>query len=201
MYQQGIALHCPDENDGVDPVLVRPLPVVIHIDKMHADLFRNCTARSPIQMMLAMANVNAQQVVTSWWQIATIPILSIRKGEDARTTNDSLNKLKDYHKVLKVALSLFMEKYSEGGIMWRDNEGRAVLLKPYIHMSVGDTTSIISNMVGHYNTCKAKCVTKDCTCQFSDLVTFPPKCRQTRYRDIKLCSDVREVFHKYSLNG
>ena len=35
LYRHGIDLHCPDESDGIDPVLIRPLPVVIHIDKTH----------------------------------------------------------------------------------------------------------------------------------------------------------------------
>ena len=199
LYRQGIDLHCPDESDGIDPVVIRPLPVVIHIDKTHVDVFGNC-AVAPIQMMLAMTDVDAQQVVNAWRQIATIPNLNVGKGKDGKKKFHSLNKLKDYHTVLKAAFSSFLEKYEQGGIMWKDTEGRDILLKPYIHMFIGDTAGI-NEMVGHYNTCYAQCVTKDCKCKFADLTRSPPKCRQMKYKDIDSCSNVREVFHKYAMNG
>jgi hypothetical protein len=82
LYRQGIALHCPDKSDGIEPILVRPLPIVIYIDKTHAELFGNCAAFAPVQMMLAMTNVDAQQVKDAWRQIATIPNLNVRKGKD-----------------------------------------------------------------------------------------------------------------------
>jgi hypothetical protein len=56
--------------------------------------------------------------------------------------------------------------------MWKDNDGRDVLLKPYIHMIVGGTAGI-NEMVGHYNTCSAK------KCKFEDLT----QCRPTNRCD------------------
>ncbi|MGA0862251.1 MAG: hypothetical protein ACO3P6_05110, partial [Pelagibacteraceae bacterium] len=78
LYRQGIELHCPDETE-CDPLLVRPLPVILHIDKSHSDLFGNL-AVSPIQCMPAMLDVNIQQYSNAWRQIATIPNLSAGKG-------------------------------------------------------------------------------------------------------------------------
>jgi hypothetical protein len=107
LYRHGIDLHCPDESDGIDPVLIRPLPVVIHIDKTHVDVFGNC-AVAPIQMMPAMTDIDAQQVVNTWHQIATIPNLNVGEGKNGK---------KNFHSVLKAALSSFIEKYEQGGIM------------------------------------------------------------------------------------
>ena len=50
LYRQGIKLHCPKD---CDPVLVRPFPVLIHIDKSHSDLFGNLSV-APVQCMPAM---------------------------------------------------------------------------------------------------------------------------------------------------
>ena len=49
LFQQGIDLHCPTP-DQCDPKLVRPFPILIHIDKSHSDLFGNL-AVAPIQVM------------------------------------------------------------------------------------------------------------------------------------------------------
>jgi hypothetical protein len=83
---------------------------LIHVDKTHADLFENF-AVTPVQMMLAMTNVDAQQVVNAWRQIATIPNLNVGKGKGGKKKPDPFNK--DYHNVLKVALSSFLEKYEQ----------------------------------------------------------------------------------------
>jgi hypothetical protein len=72
LYSQGIKLHVPEK---CDEVLVRPFPVIIHIDKSHSDLFGNL-AVAPIQVMPAMLDVNVQQQSAAWRSIATIPNLS-----------------------------------------------------------------------------------------------------------------------------
>ena len=69
LYRQGIKLHCPEDGD---PVLVRPFPVLIHIDKSHSDLFGNLSV-APVQCMPAMIDIDGQQKVDAWRQIATIP--------------------------------------------------------------------------------------------------------------------------------
>lgn len=98
--------------------------------------------------------MDVQQLAAAWRQISTIPNLSAGKGKDGRKSKDSLHKLEDYHKVMNVALSSFMKYYEQGGFMWKDDAGRDVLLKPYLHMIIGDIAGV-NEMVGHYNTCKA----------------------------------------------
>ena len=196
LYRQGIKLHCPD---NVDKHLVRPFPVIVHIDKSHSDLFGNL-AVAPVQVMPAMIDVDGQQSTAAWRQVATIPNLSAGKGKDGRKSKDSLEKLKDYHKVMSAALSSFVECYENGGFMWEDKQGNKILLKPYIHMFVGDIAGV-NEMVGHYNTSKAKCVVKDCKCDHEELVQFPPKCQQVSWADLQSCNSVEEIFEMYQKRG
>ena len=198
LYQQGIKLHCPDETE-CNPELVRPFPVVFHIDKSHSDLFGNL-AVAPIQCMPAMLDVEIQQYSSAWRQIATIPNLSSGKGKDGKKSKDAFKKLEDYHKVMSVALSSFRECYEAGGFMWKDEDGREILLKPYIHMIVGDIAGV-NEMVGHYNTCHANCVVKDCKCNHEDLVEFPPKCSQMKWSELQACNSVKEIFDLYAEKG
>ena len=199
LYRQGIKIHCPSSPE-VDEVEVRPFPVIIHIDKSHSDLFGNL-AVAPIQVMPAMINLDGQQKVSSWRQVATIPNLSAGKGKDGKKSKDALLKLKDYHKVMSVALSSFRKCYEEGGFMWKDKTtGKHVLLKPYVQHFVGDIAGV-NEMIGHYNTCFANCVTKDCKCEHDDIVSFPPKCSQIRWADLQACDSVHEIFQLYADHG
>jgi hypothetical protein len=62
---------------------------------------------------------------------------------------------------MSVALSSFKKYYEQGGFTWRDENGVEVLLKPYVHMFVGDIAGV-NEMIGHYNSSKARCVVKNC---------------------------------------
>lgn len=198
LYWEGIKLHCPDSST-CDETLVRPFPIIIHIDKSHSDLFGNL-AVAPVQVMPAMFDVDMQQQVKAWRQISTIPNLSSGKGKDGKKSSDALNKLRDYHKVLGVALSSFKETYENGGFYWKDPVGRNVLLKPYIHCVVGDMAGV-NEMVGHYNNCQANCLIKDCKCSQKDYLDFPCNCEQITWRELQECSDAEEVFDLFHEKG
>jgi hypothetical protein len=47
--------------------------------------------------------------------------------------------------------SSFKNYYEQGGFTWRDENGVEVLLKPYVHMFVGDIAGV-NEMIGHYTT-------------------------------------------------
>lgn len=196
LFRQGIKLHCPGVNE-CDPTKVRPFPLLMHIDMSHADLFGNLKV-APIQVMPAILDVNVQQTVAAWRQIATIPNLSAGKGKDDKTK--SIDKLKDFHKVTAAALSSLVECYESGGFIWRDGNGEEILLKPYIHMFIGDIAGV-NEMVGHYNTWKANCLVKDCKCSQDDILQFPLKCKQMTWADLNACSSEQEVFDLYSERG
>jgi hypothetical protein len=78
LYQRAIDLHCPSGPD-IDPKLVRPLVLMFHIDKSHADLFGSLCL-TPIQWSLAMIVINGQYNIRSWRVLAYIPNLSKGKG-------------------------------------------------------------------------------------------------------------------------
>eukprot|EP00956_Cyclotella_meneghiniana_P030571 scaffold77270_cov50-Cyclotella_meneghiniana.AAC.1 len=69
----------------------------MHIDKSHCDLFGNLSV-APVQCMPAMIDIDAQQQVSAWRQIATIPNLSSGKGKDGKKAKSGLMNLKDFHK-------------------------------------------------------------------------------------------------------
>ncbi|MGA0823871.1 MAG: hypothetical protein ACO3PG_05370, partial [Pelagibacteraceae bacterium] len=218
LYRQGIELHCPDETE-CDPVKVRPFPVILHIDKSHSDLFGNL-AVAPVQCMPAMFDTTIQQYSSAWRQIATVPNLSAGKGKDGRKSKDSLWKLEDFHKVnrlqdsctttihsspnillhqqvMHVALSSFKQYYEAGGFLWMDENGNEVVLKPYLHMCIADISGM-NELLGHFNTCKARCVVKDCKCSHNDLLLCnPPKCQQVKWTEIQQCSNIKEIFDLY----
>ena len=52
-------------------------------------------------------------------------------------------------------------------------------------------------MVGHYNSCNASCLAKDCHCTQDNLLQFPPKCKPMRWLDLQQCETVEEVFDLY----
>jgi hypothetical protein len=150
--------------------------------------------------MPAMFDVDIQQTIQAWRQIATVPNLSAGKGKDGRKSGDSLKKLQDYHKVLSVALSSFLSCYENGGFFWEDEDGQEILLKPYIHMIIGDIAGV-NEMVGQYNTCAANCVVKDCKCNHDDILSFPPKCQQVKWFEIQSCNTPEEVFALFAQKG
>ena len=193
LYRQGIKLHCPSPDD-IDPVHVRPLPIIMHIDKSHCDLFGNLSV-APVQCMPAMIDIDAQQQVSAWRQIATIPNLSSGKGKDGKKAKSGLMNLKDFHKVMGVALSSFVDIYEQGGFYWIDQKGRTVLLKPYLHFFIGDIAGV-NEMVGHYNNNNnVQCLLKDCKCQQDDYTqTFPPKCSQVTWLELSQCKSDEEIF-------
>jgi hypothetical protein len=78
LYQRAIDLHCPS-GPNIDPKLVRPLVLIFHIDKSHADLFGSLCL-TPIQWSLAMIDINGQYNIRSWRVLAYIPNLSKGKG-------------------------------------------------------------------------------------------------------------------------
>jgi hypothetical protein len=86
-----------------------------------------------------------------------IPNLSASKGKDDKATNQSELNHQDFHKCLEVALSLLIKYYQEGEIWWKDGSGVDVLLKPIIHMIIGDTVSS-NELINHFNTYTANCL-------------------------------------------
>jgi hypothetical protein len=66
--------------------------------------------------MPAMLDVDVQQQSAAWRSIATIPNLSAGKGKHGKEKG-SVKKLREYHKVMTVALSSFVKCYEDGGFI------------------------------------------------------------------------------------
>ena len=156
LYQRGIDVHCPSA-PNVDPTLVRPLVIILHIDKSHADLFGNLSV-IPIQYSLGIVDIDGQYNIKAWRVLAYIPNLSVGKGSDgAKKAQTSEANRRDFHKCLKVAMSSLLKYYKEGGIWWIDPQGRDVLLKPIIQMIIGDSVGQ-HELIGHYRALKFGCL-------------------------------------------
>ena len=185
LYQDGIDLHCPSREDGVDEEKVRPLPLIFHIDKSHSDISGNL-AVTPVTVTLAMFNVDIQQETRAWRNCACIPNLSAKKGQSTRiaSTDKEINSAQDNHLVIAAAFSSFRQYYVKGGFTWTDKDDNLVILKPYIHLIIGDTLGN-NELCGHYNTCHSNCPLKDCKCITSELTSTPTRCGYIFHEDMQ----------------
>ena len=67
-------------------------------------------------------------------------------------------------------------------------------------MFVGDIAGV-NEMIGHYNSSKARCVVKDCKCDKDDVMQFPLKCQHVTWADLQSCDTVEEIFEMYTRKG
>jgi hypothetical protein len=100
LYQRGIDLCCPS-GPNVDPRCVRPLRLIFHIDKTHADLFGTLSG-IPVQCSLAVLDSEGKYNVHCWRVLAYIPNLSAGKGKDDKATNQSELNRQDFHECLRL---------------------------------------------------------------------------------------------------
>jgi hypothetical protein len=200
LYRLGMNLHCPLRSE-VDPKMVRPLPLIFNIDKSHSDL-HGSLAVTPVTVSLAMLDCRTQQKVRAWRVMATVPNLSAKKGKNKkRSVSDGLATANDIHKVMKAAFSSFKKYYDMGGILWEDNNGNVLTLKPYIHCIIGDTAGN-NELVGHYQGCFARLQLKDCKCTEDQLTMCPPVCKPISFFNMMgVGGDAKEIFRLYDENN
>ena len=203
IYRMAMDAHVPGPSE-CNPTEVRPLPIIVHIDKSHYDL-HGSLAVTPIGITLAMWDVDTQQKVRAWRQMATVPNLSAKKGKNKKKKKGAGGfTIQDQHDVYKAAFSSFKRYYDCGGLVWKDFNGNLITLKPYIQFIIGDTLGN-NELCGHYLANCANCLTKDCKCKFGDLIkTNPPSCSPMSWHDLQQCKnrdgsfDHKKVFEKYS---
>ena len=197
LYWQGIKAHCPDEED-CDPTEVLPLPLILHIDKSHYDLHGNLCV-TPVGVSLAMLNSDTQQKVGAWRMLATVPNLSAKKGKNKKkTADDGRLSMEDMHNVLGLAFSSLRETYEAGGMLWRAPDGKLKILKPYIHMVIGDKVGN-DELCAHFFGSNCNCLVKDCKCTFHQL---PNVCQPVTFQDFEECEgDDYEIFRMYREKG
>ena len=144
-----------------------------------------------------MIDINGQYNIKAWRVLAYIPNLSKGKGaaKSKKKDSGSLNR-QDFHKCLTAALTSLTKYYQAGGIWWKDEHSRDVLLKPIILMSIGDTVGQ-NELVNHFNNYKATCLGKDCLCHQNRIVQWPSRCRWPLSREIMECENDVAVFDLY----
>ncbi len=144
LYKDGIDLHCPSSVDGINEEIIRPLPLIFHIDKSHSDISGNL-AVTPVTVTLGMFNVDVRQETTAWRNCSCIPNLSAKKGRSSRSasTNKEVNSAQDNHLVLAASFSSFRRYYEQGGLTWINKEGDTIILKPFIYLIIGDTLGVV----------------------------------------------------------
>ena len=200
LYWMGVKQHCPNEEE-CDPTVVVPLPLVFAIDKSHYDLHSNLCS-TPIGFTLGILNSRTQQKTEAWKMGAVVPNLSAKKGKNKkRKKGSSKQSLQDMHNVLKIAFSSLKLAYDKGGIIWKGKNRKTMILKPYIHMVIGDTAGN-NELCGHYLGGKSKCLVKDCTCPFEKLDETPTCCHTMSWHDLNAChDDESKIFEKYEEMG
>ena len=200
LYWMGIEQHCPGDEE-CDTTEILPLPLILAIDKSHYDLHGNLCV-TPIGFSLAMLDCHTQQRTEAWKMGATVPNLSVKKGRNKkRKKGSSKQGLQDMHNILKIALSSLKEAYDNGGIIWKGRDGKTKILKPYIHMIIGDTAGN-NELCGHYLGGKSRCLVKDCKCSFEVLHKTPPKCHTMTWKDLHECNgDDAMIFQKFDEKG
>ena len=206
IYRMAMDVHVPAA-DSCNASEVRPLPIILHIDKAHYDLHGHL-AVTPIGVTLGMWDIDTQQKTRAWRQMATVPNLSAKKGKNKKKKKRSGEfSIQDHHDVLKAAFSSFKHYYDDGGLLWKDPNGKLITLKPYIQFIIGDTMGN-NELCGHYLSNFANCLTKDCKCNSADLVLVdPPKCSAMSWEELEGCKnsngtfDHHKVFDKYYDKG
>ncbi len=201
LYKDGIDLHCPSSLDGIDEKIIRPLPLIFHIDKSHSDISGNL-AVTPVTVTLGMFNVDVQQETTAWRNCSCIPNLSAKKGRSSRSSapDKAVNSAQDYHLVLAASFSSFRHYYEQGGFTWINQEGDKIILKPFILLIIGDTLGN-NELCGHYNNWNSNCPLKDCKCVISDLISTPTRCGYILKEDLedKIYEEVFDLFTSKNL--
>ena len=188
LYAMGIDLHCPSDK----PKDVLPLPVILHMDATHCGR-SGANQLTPTQFSFGMFSMEGQLNSKTWRSCAFIPNLGIGKGKNGKKKDDPINKQKDLHACMNVALSSFRECCERGGFMWQHPNGNDTLVKPYLFLHFGDNKAL-HEACNHYGSVKARCLVKDCKCCKDDYTTFPSKCRFPDWAELIQCKTANQAF-------
>lgn len=98
-----------------------------------------------------------------------------RKGD--KKDKNSVEKLKDFHELLKVGLDSFRKCCDRGGFIVEHDNGQKVLYKPFVHLVIGDTAGN-NELSCHYNSSANRgiqCSMYSCMCNFGELTSVPAR--------------------------
>jgi hypothetical protein len=170
--------------DSCNASKVRPLPIILHIDKAHYDLHGHL-AVTPIGVTLGMWDIDTQQRTRAWRQRATAPNLSAKKGKDKKTKNVQENSQPGSSWCTEGCIFIIQALLWWWRFVVERSQQKLITLKPYIEFIIGDTMGN-NELCGHYLSNFANCLTKDCKCNSEDLVLVdPPKCSAMTWEELE----------------
>ena len=163
-----------------------PLGLVIFGDKSHLDL-KGALSTIPIIFTFTCFNEDARNKVENWRPLSFLPNLC-HGGLSSKNKKDPVLSVQDEHDCLRVAFSSLVDIYLRGGIK-ATVMGRDVIVKPWIHFFVGDTSGN-NRWLGHFN--GSGNITRpyrDCECTYKDMDDPTPSCtyiKRAQYHDQQL---------------
>lgn len=151
-----------------------PCGLIVFYDKSHFDR-HGALALAPFMITCTLFNVSARANRNTWAVWGYVP--NLRLGTSADNAATPSVKLQDEHACIAAILSQLEEILQQGGIPMKIL-GRDVVVRPWIHMVVGDIEGM-NQALGHYNNSGNKRVKRpyrDCKCSFLDLGLSSPDC-------------------------
>lgn len=200
LFHKGIEMYCNGPcPEGIDMIL--PCPILIFSDESHHDNHGG-NKTTPVSCTLGVFNAAARAKYKFWFNMAFIPTLGQGKGKFKNTYDDEWveggkkrgrktltpdhvtdQRVQNHQRLYDAALAPFRKVCrDQGGVVFM-YKGKRCLLKFYFLEATGDAKeyNIICN---HYNSCRTKCICKDCTCSLADIVNkLPPTCRPITLAD------------------
>ena len=157
-----------------------PLGLVIFGDKSHTDL-HGALSLTPVTFTATFFNKSTRNNPDCWRPMAYIPNLAYGKGGKAK----AVDKVQDEHNCLAYSMKSLIELSEAGGIR-TTVMGREVIVKPFIHLFIGDTEGH-NKWLGHYQGSKPGMSRpyRDCHCSFDDLSSPMPKCTYTKASEFR----------------
>ena len=203
---QGLNTHLRGvaKPDGID--VVRPLPILLFIDKSHTDLFGTLSA-IPVVGTIASLPLHMRMDSSNWILFGYCPNLAIGKGKNAgkldlqsyklnrsrRSPGDkkipeAMGKVIDYHHILDHIFKSFDKCARKGLVIHHEKQNVRALYIPFIHLVIGDTSGN-NELMCHFNSSSCldtPCLNYGCMCGGMDLTTTPPRCVPITREDIEL---------------
>ena len=189
--------------DGVD--LVRPLPLVLFIDKSHTDNF-GALSVTPVMATIGSFPQEMREKSCNWVPLGYVPNLAVGKGKNAgkldlksyvlnqsrrakgdKKIPEAMGKLIDYHHILDHIFKSFDDCARSGGLyIHHEEQNNVVLYIPFISLVIGDTSGN-NELMCHHNSSGSLsgCLMTSCMCPGMKLPTTPPRCIPITRDDIE----------------
>ena len=180
-----------------------PCGLIVFYDKSHFDR-HGALALAPFMITCSLFNVAARGNRNTWGVWGYVPNLRLGTSND-NPANPSV-KLQDEHACIAAILSQMEDILKQGGIPM-NIMGRDVVVRPWIHMMVGDIEGM-NGALGHFNNSgnrRVKRPYRDCKCSYSDLGSSSPDCQYVTRAEVLAAKqegeDATRMISKHLINN